>query len=487
MLDPFNKIHFIGIGGIGMSGLARILLSQGKTISGSDLKTSTLTDELALQGARVYFGHAQGNISSDLDYVVVSTAISPENPELQAAQAYGIPVIHRSEVLRYLLATTRGVSVTGTHGKTTTSALLSMIFIDQDLDPTIVIGGEIPQLGTNARSGKGVFTVAEVDESDQSLRNLSSEIAIINNLEVDHLDHYQGLDEIIEAMLEFIHNQPHHGLTLLNQDDPNLHLLFERLSPEAQQKCVSFGLHDAKADYQAINPQLSMTGSLFEVLYKGQSIGKFEIGIPGFHNIYNALSTIACAHQLEFNLEIVASTLKSYRGVKRRFQLIGELPGDVKVIDDYGHHPSEIRATLSTARLQNRPITAIFQPHRYSRTQALLTDFAEAFEQADRIILTDIYAASEKAEDFTVDIQALVHLTRLANPQKIVLYFSEFEGICEYIHSHLIPRDLVLTIGAGNITDLSRQLVGKPRSLKSDQESKVLYAPLNHSSQRQVV
>lgn len=496
MLESFDKIHFIGIGGIGMSGLARILLSQGKQVSGSDLKMSPLLEELAKAGAQVYDHHDPSHLPQDTEFVAVSTAISKSNPEYLEALRRGIPIIHRSEVLRYLLATSRGISVTGTHGKTTTSALLSLILVDQGLDPTIVIGGEIPQLGTNARAGSGEFTVAEVDESDQSLRRLTTELAIVSNLEVDHLDHYQGLDEIIEAVLEFISNQPPHGKIIINIDDAGNRLLIERLPAERRANLITFGLHAEDADYRGVNPQLSITGSSFQVEYKGQSIGRFEIGIPGFHNIYNALSTIACAHTLDFALERVASSLRSYRGVKRRFQLIGELPGDVKVIDDYGHHPSEIRATLSTAKLQNRPITAVFQPHRYSRTQALLSDFAKSFELADRIILTDIYAASENPADFEVDIQQLVELTQQENPDKQVMYFAKIEDISAYLLQNLIPRELILTIGAGNITELSRLLVGKrkseSRAEKNDaekQETKIVYAPVTGISptQRQVV
>lgn len=502
MLESFDKIHFIGIGGIGMSGLARILLSQGKQISGSDIKMNPLLEELAANGAKVYDHHDPSHLPAGTEYVVVSTAISEQNPEYLEALKLNIPIIHRSEVLRYLLATSRGISVTGTHGKTTTSALLSLILVDQGLDPTIVIGGEIPQLGTNARAGSGEFTVAEVDESDQSLRRLSTEIAIVSNLEVDHLDHYKGLDEIIEAVLEFISNMPEHGKIIVNTDDAGNRLFMERLPESRKASCISFGLTAEDADYRVINPQLSIAGSSFDVEFKGNKIGSFELGIPGVHNIYNALSTVACAHSLNFNLEQVAESLKSYKGVKRRFQLIGELPGDVKVIDDYGHHPSEIRATLSTAKLQNRPVTAVFQPHRYSRTQALLNDFAQSFELADRIILTDIYAASENPADFEVDIQKLVEETQLANPDKQVLYFAKLDDIRAYLLQNLIPRELILTIGAGTITELSRLLVGKPRKAESKpeskhdpkydseakQEAKIVYAPVSISpTQRQVV
>lgn len=488
MLESFEKIHFIGIGGIGMSGLASILLSRGKQVSGSDIKDNSLIQELIEQGAVIYTSHAAEHIPAETEYVVVSTAISEQNPEYSEALQRQLPIIHRSEVLRYLLATSRGLSVTGTHGKTTTSALLSMILIDQGLDPTIVIGGEIPQLGTNARAGSGEFTVAEVDESDQSLRKLSSEIAIVSNLEVDHLDHYHGLDEIIEAVCEFVSKQPVHGKTIVNYDDPGVQLFISRLPEARQANCIGFALHSETAAYRAVNPQLSIGGSSFEVLYQGQSIGRFELGIPGFHNIYNALSTIAVSHTLGFDIAKVAESLKAYRGVKRRFQLIGELANDIKVIDDYAHHPSEIRATLSTAKLQSRPITAVFQPHRYSRTQALLADFASSFELADRVILTDIYAASENPADFQVDIQTLVQQTQVQNPNKLVLYFASFEEIRQYLLQNLIPGEMILTIGAGNITDLPRLLLDKTRPQKAEQEKKIVYAALSlNSDQRQVV
>jgi len=495
MLKPFQKLHFIGIGGIGMSGLAGILLSQGKTISGSDLHTNSLTAELATQGAVIHSKHKADNVPSDADYVVVSTAIAPTNPEYLAAQQHGIEIIHRSEVLSYLLASSRGISITGTHGKTTTSALMALILSELGLDPTIVIGGEIPQLGTNARAGKGDFTVAEVDESDQSLRHLSTEFAIITNLEVDHLDHYKGLDEIIEAVLEFLHNQPEHGKTFVNLDDPGIQLLMSRLPETKRQQCITFALHDPTAQYRALQPELGTSGSTFEFSQlnattgESESLGQFQVGIPGTHNIYNALSTLACAHHLGLDLAGVQQSLQHYAGVKRRFQEIGILDDDVKVLDDYAHHPSEIRATLSTAKLQNRSITAVFQPHRYSRTQALLQDFAESFELADRIILTDIYAASENPLDFDVDIQQLVQSTRQAHPQKPVLYFQSLEEIRDYLWSHLEPHELILTLGAGNITELSRMLVGKSLAPnpKTEQENKIVYAPLKLSAQRQVV
>jgi len=308
---------------------------------------------------------------------------------------------------------------------------------------------------------------------------------------VDHLDHYQGLDEIIEAVMEFINNQPAHGKTVINLDDPGIKRLLERL-PEAQkQRCVSFSLHHPDADYRIINPNLQITSSQFELLYQGNSLGYFELGIPGIHNIYNALSALACSHMLGFDIEKVGQSLKAYRGVKRRFQLIGKLSDDVQIIDDYGHHPSEILATLSTAKLQDRPITAIFQPHRYSRTQAFLKEFAQAFGDADRVIFTDIYAASENPADFEVTIEQLVNKTREFYPEKTVLYFSSFSEIKQYMLQNLLSRELILTIGAGTITDLSRLLVYSDpvasEKKKIRKEQKPLYAALGLSPQPQTV
>jgi UDP-N-acetylmuramate--alanine ligase len=491
MLKHFERIHFIGIGGIGMSGLARILAAKGKQVSGSDIKKNSLIDNLIEEGTPVFIGHQSEHVPAGTEYVVVSTAISETNPEIQAARERHIPIIHRSEVLNYLLQTSRSISITGTHGKTTTSALTALILVEAELDPTVVIGGEVPQLGTNALAGRGEFTVAEVDESDQSLRNLSTETAIITNLEVDHLDHYKGLDEIIEAVAEFVSHQPKNGHLIVNADDPGIQLLLEALPESARQNCLSFGLENEKADYRAIKTQLKENCSHFEVIHAGTSLGKFEIHIPGTHNIYNALAALSGSHALGVNLQAIRKALASYQGVKRRFQLIGTLDS-VSVIDDYAHHPSEVQATLQTARLQKRPLTVVFQPHRYSRTQAFLQDFALSFGQADRVILTDIYAASEKPEDFQINIQDLVQATRLAHPDKEVLYFSTLPEVKNYLLEHLIPHEMILTVGAGNITELAYDLVGKSNPKSPDptgkpNEQKIVYAPVRRTHQERKV
>lgn len=488
MLKHFEQIHFVGIGGIGMSGLARILAAQGKQVSGSDLKHNALTQNLQAQGVQVFMGHHAEHLPAGTEYVVVSTAIPEENPEIQAAQACHIPVIHRSEVLNYLLQTSRSLAITGTHGKTTTSALASLILVEAGLDPTIVIGGEVPQLGTNARVGQGEFIVAEVDESDQSLRRLSAEVIVITNLEVDHLDHYQGLDEIIDAVAEFISHQPTHGKLIVNLDDPGIQALLQRLPETIQQRCVTFALDNPAAHYQAHCLHLHTFGSEFEVLYQQHSLGTFTLKIPGKHNIYNALAALSATHSLGVPVQAIHSALASYQGVKRRFQHIGTLD-TVSIIDDYAHHPSEIRATLKTAKLQNRHLTVVFQPHRYSRTQALLEEFAHSFELADRIILTDIYAASERAEDFQISIADLVAATRQANPQAEVLYFSSLSEIKEYLLNHLIQGEIIMIIGAGNITELAYALVGnRPNDpCEKNHEPKIIYAPVRRTHQERKV
>ncbi|PIQ24295.1 UDP-N-acetylmuramate--L-alanine ligase [bacterium (Candidatus Blackallbacteria) CG17_big_fil_post_rev_8_21_14_2_50_48_46] len=492
MLKHFEQIHFIGIAGIGMSGLARILAARGKQVSGSDLKHNALTQSLEAQGAQIAVGHHAEHVPAGTEYVVVSTAISEENPEIQEARARHIPIIHRSEVLNYLLQTSRSLSITGTHGKTTTSALTSLILVEQGLDPTVVIGGEVPQLGTNALAGQGEFIVAEVDESDQSLRRLSSEVAVITNLEVDHLDHYQGLDEIIEAVAEFVSRQPENGRLVVNLDDAGVRLLLERLPESMRLRTLGFALEATDADYRVVQKELSPTGSRFEVEVRGESLGWFDLKIPGIHNIYNALAALSATHSLGVvSAQAIRTALASYQGVKRRFQLIGMLD-TVSVIDDYAHHPSEIRATLSTAKLQNRHISVAFQPHRYSRTQALLQDFADSFELADRVILTDIYAASERPEDFQVSILDLVAKTRQTYPDKEVLYFASLPEIKTYLLENLIPDEMVLTIGAGNITDLSYDLVGNLQAKSSDSiekmnEQKIVYAPVRRTHQERKV
>ena len=454
MLDAAQHIHFIGIGGIGMSGLAHILLTHGKTITGSDIKENTQTQALQAQGAQVFLQQEAANLTDAVECVVISTAISEHNPELKRARELQLPILHRSDVLRYLLEVSRGIAITGTHGKTTTSALMSLVLMEQSLDPTIVIGGQIPQLGTNAHAGSGEFTVAEVDESDQSLRKLTSEIVLITNLEVDHLDHYSGLGEILDAVLEFLSHQPEHGRIVCNIDDPGVRLLLQQMPAAYHSRCVSFGLGQQKADYVARQIQNGTHKSGFELSYQDETLGHFEIGIPGVHNVYNAMSVLAAVHDMGLDMDKAKKALASYQGVQRRFQRVGEMVNAVAVIDDYAHHPSEIRATLQTARLQNKFITAVFQPHRYSRTQGLLKDFAQAFGEADRIIFTDIYAASENPLDFDITIQ-------VANPHKDIQYFSAFEDIVRYVSDHEVPDSLLLTMGAGNISQLSKLLVGK--------------------------
>lgn len=493
MLKHFESVHFIGVGGIGMSALARILLHKGIQVSGSDLKSNDLTEKLRKQGARIYQHHAEEHLPAGTDYVVVSTAISEDNPEIKAARARHIPVIHRSEILNYLMQTSRGIAVTGTHGKTTTSALMSMVLETAEMDPTIVIGGEVPQLGTNAKPGNGEFTVAEVDESDQSLRHLTSEAAIVTNLEVDHLDHYSNLEEIIEAVCEFIENQPEEGKVFVNIDDIGSRKLILTLPESRQRNCITFGVDSADAFYQAKNIALSTRSSQFELYFHGALLGKFEIGIPGLHNVYNALSVAVCAHHLGVDLAVIQTALRQYQGVKRRFQLIGEIQG-VAVVDDYGHHPSEVIASLKTAKLQNRPLTVVFQPHRYSRTQAFLTEFSKAFSLADRIVFLPIYAASEKPEDFSVSIDALRDLTQQENPSKDVLLFDDFATVETYLLSHLKSGEMIMTLGAGNITELSYRLVGKlegaqpPVNPAAQVESKIVYAPVHRIHQdRKVV
>ncbi len=477
MLDAAQHIHFIGIGGIGMSGLARILLTHGKTVSGSDLKANAQTQALQAQGAHIYFEQAAANLQDTVECVVISTAISEHNPELKRARAMNLPVLHRSDVLRYLLEVSRGIAITGTHGKTTTSALMSLVLMEQALDPTIVIGGQIPQLGTNAHAGSGEYTVAEVDESDQSLRKLTSEIVLITNLEVDHLDHYSGLDEILEAVLEFLSHQPNHGRIVCNMDDPGVRRLLQLMPVHYQSRCIGYALQTEEVDYRAEQIESFPQASRFTLRHQGQSLGVFDIGIPGIHNVYNAMSVLAAVHDMGLDLAQAARSLAAYQGVQRRFQLMGEMPDNVRVIDDYAHHPSEIRATLQTACLQQKFITAVFQPHRYSRTQGLLNDFAQAFDQADRIIFTDIYAASENPLDFDITIQHLVHAAQVANPQKDVQFFSAFEDISHYISEHPVPDSLVLTMGAGNISQLAQLLVGKREAARTPDPQPAVTSP----------
>lgn len=451
-LKDINKVHFIGIGGIGMSALAFTLLARGKQVSGSDKKSSDITDKLKLEGAIVFFDHQAENVEG-VDLIVISTAIEKSNPEILRAEELNIPVCHRSDILNCFLRSHKSIAVTGTHGKTSTSAMLAQVLHEAKLNPTALIGGQVLEFGSNVLPGTGEYLVAEVDESDQSIHKLSANYAIITNLETDHLDHYKDLDEIITVMKQFIDNIPQDGKLIVCKDSYGNNKLIENCPREV----ITYSLMDESADYRANEVMLSESSSKFNVYYKNKFYGEYRIPIGGIHYIANSLSVIATSNLLGIDKEVVKIALANYKGVKRRFEIIADIEGTL-IIDDYAHHPTEIKATLASASLYQRPTTVAFQPHRYSRTKGLLEDFSKSFELADRVIITDIYSAGEHAEDYDVTSEDLVALIKKKSPNKEVYYIKNLEDISAFLGKNRRHNELILTMGAGTITNLSQML-----------------------------
>src|SRR5215471_5320486 len=386
-----QHLHFTGIGGIGMSGIAEVLLNLGYEISGSDLKLSPITERLESMGARVYEGHAASNVAG-ARALVVSSAVDEQNPEVQEARRLQIPVIPRGELLAELMRLKYGVAVAGSHGKTTTTSLTATILNFAGLDPTVVVGGRVGTMGgSNARVGRSDFLVVEADESDGSFLKLAPIIAVVTNIDREHLDHYPSLDAIRAAFVEFTNKVPFYGAAIVCLDDPNV----QGILPEIKRRTITYGT-TSQADTEATDIGCGHFASDFRLRYRAADLGRFHLGIPGRHNVLNAMAAVAVAMELDVRPDTIREALATFSGVDRRFQVRGTARG-VSVVDDYGHHPTEIRATLDSARLCGfRRIHVLFQPHRYTRTFHLMDDFARSFHQADSLFIMDIYAASEK-------------------------------------------------------------------------------------------
>lgn len=452
-LDEIDNIHFIGIGGVGMSALAFKLLSQGKKVSGSDKKSNCNTDKLIASGANVYIDHFKENISPNTQLVVVSTAIDKSNPEIERAEELHIPICHRSDILNSFLRTHKSIAVTGTHGKTSTSAMMAQVLYHANLDPTALIGGSMLEFGTNSIQGKSEYLVAEVDESDKSIDKLSANYVIVTNLEVDHLDHYKDLDEILSVMKMFINNLPEDATLIVCKDNFGNKKLIENCN----RKVLTYSLLDETADLKVVDFYLSKQSSRFKLSYKGNPLGEFNIPIGGTHYILNAMSVILTSILLGLNIEDIKKGVSLYKGVKRRFEIIADIDGTM-IVDDYAHHPTEIRATLASAHAHEKYTTVVFQPHRYSRTKGLLKEFSEAFENADRIIITDIYGAGEKQEDHNVSSYDLVELIKSKHSDKEIHCILKLEDVKDFLVKNRYKNEIILTMGAGTITNLSKML-----------------------------
>jgi UDP-N-acetylmuramate--alanine ligase len=443
MRRKVKYIHFVGIGGIGMSGIAEVLLNLGYTISGSDLSQSDITQRLASLGARICSGHDASHLA-DADVVVTSTAVKEDNPEVLEAHRRNIPVIPRAEMLAELLKMKFSIAVSGSHGKTTTTSMIATVLASGGLDPTMVIGGKLASIGSNARLGDGEVIVAEADESDGSFLALSPSLAVITNIDLEHLDHYRNLEEIKDAFLKFANIVPFYGSTILCLDDENV----KAILPEIKRKTITYGLAPP-ADYRASEISFSGSSSSYILHHKGDSCGAVTLNVPGLFNVYNSLAAIAVARELDMDFSAIKQGLTSFIGVQRRLEVKGKTNG-ITIVDDYGHHPTEIRETLKAAKqVYGNKIIVVFQPHRYTRTKALFDEFLMAFPNADTLIVTDIYAASEAPID-GINARNLCDAIRNRG-HKDVLFISNFNEIVNHLLSIAKPSDVIITQGAGNV------------------------------------
>ncbi len=436
-----------------MSGIAEVLLNLGYKVSGSDLRSSDTTERLASIGGEIFIGHAAGNINS-ADVVVISSAVHEDNPEVVEAKRLHVPVIPRAEMLSELMRMKYGIAIAGTHGKTTTTSMAASILGHAGIDPTIVIGGKLNAIGTNARLGQGKFLVAEADESDGSFLVLSPTIAVVTNIDADHLDHYQGgIGEIKDTFVEFINKVPFYGLSVLCLDDRNI----REILPRVKKRYITYGL-SSQADIRATHIRHDGFQTTFMAHYKGYRLGEISFPMPGPHNVLNAMACIGVALELDVPFSLIQEGFARFGGVGRRFTVKGE-PQGIMVVDDYGHHPAEIRATLAAARQgwPERRIVAAFQPHRYTRTHELFDEFVTAFYDADLLVLTDVYAAGEQPIEGATAERITAELQR--HGQKNVSYVAERELIPEYLAGVVREGDIVITLGAGNIWQQGEALV----------------------------
>ncbi len=438
-----QHLHFTGIGGIGMSGIAEVLLNLGYTISGSDLKLTPITDRLAGMGATIFEGHDAANVVG-ARALVVSSAVDEQNPEVQEARRLQIPVIPRGELLAELMRLKYGIAVAGSHGKTTTTSMAATILSFAGLDPTVVVGGRVGTLGSNARVGRSDFLVVEADESDRSFLKLAPILAVVTNIDREHLDCYSSLDDIRSAFIEFVNKVPFYGAVILCLDDPHV----QSILPSVRRRTITYGTAP-QADVQISEMACAPLGSDFGVRTWRGDLGRFRLNITGEHNVLDAAAAIAIALELEVPPDTIRQALEAFSGVDRRFQLRGREAG-VAVVDDYGHHPTEIRATLAAARLCGyRRVLVLFQPHRYTRTFHLMEEFAGSFHHADRLYVMDIYAASEKPIE-GVTAQSLVDRIR-SYGHRSAEYVGTIDRAVETIVPTLEDGDLLLTLGAGNV------------------------------------
>ena len=463
MFAKIQQVHFVGIGGIGMSGIAEVLLNLGYKVSGSDLKSSAVTQRLAGLGAAVFEGHRAENVAG-AEVVVTSSAIAAENPEVLEAHKLHVPVIQRAEMLAELMRLKYGIAIAGMHGKTTTTSMVAAVLAGGGLDPTVVVGGRVDAMGSNARLGKSQYLVAEADESDRSFLKLSPILSVVTNIDREHMDCYRNMRDVKKTFLEFMDRVPFYGMVVVCNDDPML----RRLLPQAQRRTVTYGTKrgsdfwikpgETGANAEPGGGDLRAL-SRFRVSYHKQDLGEFTLHVPGMHNILNATAAIAVGVGLDVALEAIRTGLDQFRGVDRRFQLRGRVAG-VSVIDDYGHHPTEIKATLAAARQCGfRKIHVLFQPHRYTRTRDLMEEFTTAFGDADSLFVLDIYAASEKPIE-GVSGEALARTVREKGGRSAQYVNSLADAVIK-VADAAEDGDMILTLGAGSVSHLGPMILEK--------------------------
>ena len=454
-----NKhFHCIGIGGIGLSAIAEILLAKGYNVSGSDIKDSEITQNLKKHGATIYIGHDPSNISG-CDTIIYTAAVSEDNPELTAARKANIPTFSRAEMLGHIMRDySHNIAVSGTHGKTTTTSMISLILEESLLDPTILVGGKLNHIGGNVKIGNSPFLITEACEYMDSFLKLNPKNEVILNIDSDHLDYFKDIDHIVKSFQKFADLVPYNGFIVAYSANAFVKSIISNVSC----KTVTFGFDDS-CDYYANHIKFNSEGMPgFDVFCSGTALCHIQLSIPGEHNINNSLASIACCHTLGVSIEVIAKTLNSFKGTKRRFDIIGITQENIKIVDDYAHHPEEIKATLNACKnVPHNKLWCVFQPHTYTRTKALFKEFSEAFDLADGVIITDIYAAREK-NIYQIDASHLVQEIKENNlGKKDVYYISDFEDIADFIINKTGSKDLVITMGAGDVYKVAERIMEK--------------------------
>ena len=457
-LPDYKRIHCIGIGGIGLSAIAEIFISRGYEVSGSDMRESEITERLIDEGAHIYLGHRAKNVEN-VDLVVYSSAVGNDNPELARARELGIPAITRAQALGTLMDEyENSIAISGTHGKTTTTSMVSLILKNAGKEPTILVGGNLSEINGNVYVGKNEYFVTEACEYMDSFLNLRPKIEIILNIDSDHLDYFKDIEHIANSFDRFAKLVPEDGAVLAYDANPFVKSVIENI-PNA----ITFGLSES-CDYYATDIDFDSEGMpRFTVNHGGEKLARVALSIPGEHNILNALSAFACSHILGVDIGEIVETLENYTGIQRRFDVLGKTSNNIKIIDDYAHHPTEIKATLAAVRnMKHNKLWCLFQPHTYTRTMALLDDFATSFADADKVVLAEIYAAREK-NIYKISSKSLVNKIKEADPTKDVYFFEDFEEIANFVYNNAEAGDLVLTMGAGDIYKVGEMILEKDR------------------------